>query len=143
MNSGHTPHGSGFSFIDQFTLSDAKDSLIAKKWLDPAMPFFADHFPNNPLMPGVLLIECAAQACGILWSALTPDDSNTLTMLAQVQQFKIKQSAFPNQTLEIHAALQRDFGTLAQFAVTLSFEKNELAAGVLILGRKTLTPLPV
>lgn len=143
MKSHLTPHGSGFSFIDEFILSDSKGSLTAKKWLDPEMPFFVDHFPNNPLMPGVLLIECAAQACGILWSAHAPDDSHLLTMLAQVQQFKIKQSAFPNQTLEIHAALQRDFGNLAQFEVALFFEKNELAVGVLILGRKTSTPLPV
>ena len=89
-------------------------------------------------MPGVLLIESAAQACGILWSAIQAEDTQ-LTMLAQVQQFKIKKSVFPSEILEIRATLQRDFGALAQFEVVLSVEHSEVAGGVLILGRKALT----
>src|ERR1039457_2659280 len=62
-----TPHGPGFSFIDSFEIIESQKRGRGRKWLDPAAPFFADHFPGNPLMPGVLLIECAAQAAGVLW----------------------------------------------------------------------------
>ncbi|MDZ4789347.1 MAG: FabA/FabZ family ACP-dehydratase [Blastochloris sp.] len=137
MISAHTPHGSGFSFIDSFQLSDDIQSIIARKRLDPSMPFFADHFPEQPLMPGVLLIESAAQACGILWGALAAEEKNQLTMLAQVQQFKIKKTVFPNEHLDIQATLQRDFGSLAQFEVSLSVQSVEVATGILVLGRKT------
>jgi 3-hydroxyacyl-[acyl-carrier-protein] dehydratase len=132
-----TPHGPGFSFVDTYQVSDDKTSLTASKHLDPSMPFFADHFPGQPLMPGVLLIESAAQACGILWSSLQTETAGQLTMLAQVQQFKIKRPVFPLDTLEMKVTLQRDFGALAQFEVSLSVQANEVASGVLILGRKS------
>ena len=64
-----TPHGPGFSFLDAFEVIGAGREGRGRKWLDPQMPFFADHFPGRPLMPGVLLIECAAQTawepCGL------------------------------------------------------------------------------
>jgi len=135
MNTSPTPHGPGFSFVDTYQLSEDKQSILAVKKLDPSMPFFADHFPGLPLMPGVLLIETAAQVCGILWSAIQPEDSQ-LTMLAQVQQFKIRKSVFPSEILKIKASLQRDFGTLAQFEASLVVGEDEVAAGILILGRK-------
>ncbi|MEZ5404903.1 MAG: hypothetical protein R3F23_01650 [Verrucomicrobiia bacterium] len=62
-----TPHGPGFSFVDSFVWDDSQKQLTAKKWLDPKLSFFADHFPEKPLMPGVLLVECAAQTAGVLW----------------------------------------------------------------------------
>jgi 3-hydroxyacyl-[acyl-carrier-protein] dehydratase len=135
MNPSPTPHGPGFSFIDTYQLSEDQQSLRATKRLDPHMPFFADHFPGQPLMPGVLLIEAAAQACGILWSLFQAEVPTQLTMLAQVQQFKIKKPVFPQDLLEMKVSLQRDFGHLAQFEVSLQVQHDEVAAGVLILGR--------
>src|SRR5258707_15542832 len=65
-----TPHGPGFSFLDSFEITVAGREGLGRKWLDPRLPFFADHFPGRPLMPGVLLIECGAQTAGVLWWAV-------------------------------------------------------------------------
>ena len=59
-----TPHGPGFSFLDSFEILEPGKRGRGRKWLNPKLAFFADHFPGNPLMPGVLLVECAAQAAG-------------------------------------------------------------------------------
>lgn len=62
------PHRQPFLLIDRvlsYTL-DPETTLTAIKNVTINEPFFPGHFPGNPIMPGVLIIEALAQACGIL-----------------------------------------------------------------------------
>jgi 3-hydroxyacyl-[acyl-carrier-protein] dehydratase len=128
-----TPHGPGFSFVDQFEIIESQKSGRGTKWLDPKSSFFKDHFPGNPLMPGVLLIECAAQAAGCLWQS--GKDGSSELRLVQVNQFRFKQAVLPGQTLRIEVILEKDFGSLAQFQSILSVDDVEVAAGNIMLGK--------
>jgi 3-hydroxyacyl-[acyl-carrier-protein] dehydratase len=128
-----TPHGPGFSFVDSITLDDSKNRLVAKKWLDPQLLFFADHFPGKPLMPGVLLIECAAQACGALWGSQQQQKQPQPYALAQVLQFRFIKPVFPSETLFIEVELEKDFGPLAQFLAVIKVEGNLVAEGKIVL----------
>src|SRR5271154_3670702 len=101
-----TPHGPGFSFLDAFEVTVADREGRGRKWLDPKLPFFADHFPGEPLMPGVLLIECGAQAAGALWASTLAADTPSRFVLAQVTQFKIQRPVQPGETLETTVALE-------------------------------------
>src|SRR5213593_2822301 len=121
-----TRHGPGFSFLDSIEIESNR--AHGKKWLDPASPFFADHFPGRPLMPGVLLIECAAQAAGALWK-------QEQAFLANVQQFRFLKPVLPGQTVEVEVALEKDFGALAQFDVILSVAQEAVAQGKLTMSR--------
>ena len=129
-----TPHGPGFSFLDGFEIVRPEAEGRGRKWLDPAMPFFADHFPENPLMPGVLLIECGAQAAGALLASILCSPPGTRFVLAQVVQFKILQPARPNQIIETTVVLENRFEALAQFSVVLEADKIEVARGRIVLG---------
>lgn len=132
-----TPHGKGFSFIDTFTIVEPGKKIHATKWLDPALPFFADHFPGEPIMPGVLLIEAAAQTAGGIWKSHHHTEKPIRYLLAQVNQFKITRSVFPGQTLEIVVELIKDLGMLAQFSAILKEGGKIVAQGNIVLSQKT------
>ena len=124
-----TTHGPGFSFVDSFEIIEPGKRGRGRKYLDPALPFFAHHFPGNPVMPGVLLIECAAQTAGVLWQ------QSGGAYLASVGQFRFRKPVLPGQTLEIEVVLGKEMGAFAQFEATLRVGETVVTQGELTLSR--------
>jgi 3-hydroxyacyl-[acyl-carrier-protein] dehydratase len=136
MNDALTPHGPGFRFIDTVRMVEPGKTLRAAKWLDPELSFFADHFPGEPLMPGVLLVESAAQAAGVLWGSVHGGAPRRYA-LAKVVQFKMQKPVPPGRMLQIEVTLEKDFGALAQFEATLSVADDVIAVGKIVLSDST------
>lgn len=130
-----TPHGPGFQFVDSLEVLEKGKKVRTKKTLHPDLPFFKDHFPGEPLFPGVLMIESAAQAAGCVWGSIASSTDHERYAIARVQQFQIKHPAFPTQTLTIEATLEKDFGTLGQFQVEISVDHQLIAQGTIVLSR--------
>lgn len=70
------PHREPFLFIDEVIDIKGTEKVIAIKEFNKNESFFAGHFPENPVLPGVLLIEAMAQASIILYSLNKPDIAN-------------------------------------------------------------------
>jgi 3-hydroxyacyl-[acyl-carrier-protein] dehydratase len=134
MNQPLTPHGPGFRFIDRFERSDNQRGT-AWKHLDPDAPFFADHFPGRPLMPAVLLVECAAQAAGVLWMSES-DQPDTPLFLASIDQFRVLGPVSPGMTIQTAVTLVKELGPLAQFEAECCVDHQPVARGRLMLSRQ-------
>ena len=115
--------------MDSFDVLEPGKRGRGRKWLDPAAPFFADHFPGQPVMPGVLMVECAAQTAGVLWR---PEGG---AYLAAVNQFRFRRPVLPGQTLEIEVTLEKELGAFAQFDAVLRVGETVVAQGKLTLSR--------
>jgi 3-hydroxyacyl-[acyl-carrier-protein] dehydratase len=135
-----TPHGPGFSFLDALEILEPGKRARGRKHLAASHPVFADHFPGNPLWPGALLIECAAQAAGAFWQQTAQRPPLEPVYLAAVQQFRFHATARPGDTIHVEIELQKEFGALAHFAVTLRAGQTRIAEGKLTLSRPTVPP---
>ena len=97
------PHKPPFLFLDR-CLTCTEEGAIAEKYFGPEEPFFQGHFPDWPLVPGVILIESMAQTLAY-WAAFTRPDLRLL--LAGVEDCKFRRSVQPGQTVRFSVQLER------------------------------------
>jgi beta-hydroxyacyl-ACP dehydratase FabZ len=79
-------------------------------------PFFAGHFPDFPVMPGVMIIEAMAQVAGILVLNSIPDRKNKLVLLAAVNEAKFRRPVVPGDQLRIEMKVLRRKATIAKMS---------------------------
>ena len=94
-----------FSMLDRIATRDA-ETLVAEATLPDASPIFEGHFPGFPLLPGVLMIECMAQAGG--WLMLARQNFARMPLLAKVGTAKLRGMLRPGARLSISARLTHD-----------------------------------
>ncbi len=98
------PHRPPFLLIDRILeLSDTH--VVGVKNVSMNEPFFVGHFPEAPVMPGVLQIEAMAQCGGVLVLNTVPDPENYLTYFMKMDNVKFKQKVLPGDTLIFKAEL--------------------------------------
>jgi len=113
----HLPHRYPFLLIDRVTEFNAGESLVGIKNVTYNEPFFQGHFPQRPVMPGVLILEAMAQATGLL-AFRTLDrkaERETLYFLVGMDKVRFKQPVEPGDQLVISARLRRTRRGIWQF----------------------------
>jgi len=105
------PHRPPFLWLDRVVeLTDQR--VRAEKFIDPALDVFRGHYPDYPLLPGVLLCEAIFQA-GALLIAESSAGEGTVTgvpVLARIQGAKFKREVRPGDTLVIEAGIREKLG---------------------------------
>lgn len=98
------PHRPPFLLVDKIMKVDA-DSVVGIKNVTMNEPFFVGHFPSEPVMPGVLIIEAMAQCGGILTLNSVPDPENYSTYFVKIDGVKFKRKVVPGDTLQFELKL--------------------------------------
>ena len=97
------PHRPPFLLVDRIFHCDSS-SVAGIKNVTMNEPFFVGHFPEEPVMPGVLIVEAMAQCSGIMVLSNVPDPENYSTYFMKIDGVKFKRKVVPGDTLqfEIH-----------------------------------------
>jgi UDP-3-O-[3-hydroxymyristoyl] N-acetylglucosamine deacetylase / 3-hydroxyacyl-[acyl-carrier-protein] dehydratase len=100
------PHRYPFLLIDRVTsFDDVNDTLIAYKNVTINEPFFNGHFPDKPVMPGVLILEALAQTGGLLLFKKFPDVYGKLAFFMGIKNAKFRKPVFPGDQLIMEVKL--------------------------------------
>jgi len=103
----YLPQRYPFIFIDKVIFLEPKNKIIAIKNISLNEPYFSGHFPDNPIMPGVLILEALAQASIILAKKSVDNfDKDSLHVFAGIDKARFKKLVVPGDILELHV----DFG---------------------------------
>lgn len=98
------PHRDPFVWVSRIVACDPACSIVAEFDVDSSLPLFAGHFPGNPVLPGVLIMEALAQAscCYIMAS---PRYAGCLGLFAAMDNVKFRRQVLPGETLRLESTL--------------------------------------
>ena len=105
------PHRQPFLLVD--TIEELTPGLraVGKKCVSYNEPFFAGHFPKEPVMPGVLIIEAMAQA-GAVAILSKPENKGKTAYFAGISQAKFKQKVVPGDVLTLELEIIKEKGPI-------------------------------
>jgi 3-hydroxyacyl-[acyl-carrier-protein] dehydratase len=127
------PHGPEFHFVNRLLELDPGKSGVGEYRVRGDEPFLRGHFPGDPLMPGVLLVEAAAQLAGVVAQSdpvIPPLAGLKLTALRAV---KILGTARPGETLRIEARVVGRLGNLIQAQAIASVNGHTVLQAEVVL----------
>lgn len=113
----YLPHRYPFLMIDRVISCERGKSIVAIKNVTSNEPYFQGHFPGNPVMPGVMIVESLAQAAGILSFLTVKHDPNRnlLYYLVGVDRARFKKPVIPGDQLRLDVTMGGMVRGIAKF----------------------------
>lgn len=99
------PHRPPFLFVDRALEMD-ETSIVAEKFLAPDLDFFKGHYPDFPVMPGVLTLESLFQAGAILLSKQMGESMEGVPVLTRIRDAKFKKMIRPGDTITLEVRIE-------------------------------------
>jgi 3-hydroxyacyl-[acyl-carrier-protein] dehydratase len=130
------PHRYPFLLVDQVTEIVPGEKGTGIKNITGNEPFFTGHFPEEPVVPGVLIVEACGQLAGLVrmnQQDNLPLEKPKIEYLASIQKFNFKQKVYPGDQLILQAFNFIKVGQLLQVNVRALVKTTLVAEGVLIL----------
>lgn len=98
---------------------------------------FAGHFPDNPLVPGVILTEALAQTAGIAAGSAHARNARPFFLLSAIRAMKFLRAVRPEERIVLRARKIGEIGDLLQFEVEALTDGQQVASGELVLSKAT------
>jgi len=125
------PHREPFLLIDRVTELEPGVRAVAEHLFTGDEWYFAGHFPGNPIVPGVILVESCAQTATVMAMAL-PEYRDGLGLFAGIEEMRFKRMVKPGDTARFEATFEKMRRGFARVAVRTMIG-DELAAEGIIL----------
>ena len=109
------PHRPPFLWVDSIISFDSK-TIVTEKYISPDLDFFKGHYPDYPIMPGVLLCEAVFQTGALFMAKMLQDSENTsetagkAPVLTRIKGAKFKREVKPGDTIRMHVTLDENIG---------------------------------
>ncbi|MDX1563906.1 MAG: phosphopantetheine-binding protein [Phycisphaeraceae bacterium] len=123
------PHGPGFRFVSRLSEWQGGSHGSGVWELSGQEPFFADHFPGRPLVPGVLLTEALAQLSGLVAFAGSDDGKPARPAQLAHSDIRFLKPVEPPVQVELISRLDKTLGDLRQFSVQAKVDGEPVAEG--------------
>jgi beta-hydroxyacyl-ACP dehydratase FabZ len=125
------PHRYPMLLVDRIEELE-EERIVGIKNVTVNEPFFVGHFPEFPVMPGVLIIEAMAQVAGVLVLSQIPDRATKLVLLASVDEAKFRKPVRPGDRLLIEMKLIKRKATIAKMSGTASVDGSVVAEAIMM-----------
>lgn len=132
------PHRYPFLLVDRVLAFEAGKRLTALKNITFNEPFFQGHFPGNPVMPGVLILEALAQACGLLvqMTAAERPDTQPLFYLVKIDKARFSQIVRPGDQLILEVEQKRMVMKMGQFLCAAKVDGKVVASAEVLCAER-------
>ena len=127
------PHRYPFLLIDRVVEVEPGKRVLCYKNVSGNEQFFQGHFPDRPVMPGVLVIEALAQAGGVL-TQMTHGGGieGRLSYLVKVDNAKFSSMVVPGDRLDLEVELKREIRNMVQYVGTASVDGKQVACAEIL-----------
>jgi len=134
----HLPHRYPFLLVDRVTECRPGEFLQAYKNVTYNEPYFTGHFPQKPIMPGVLIMEALAQATGILAFRTVEQkpDGNSIYYLVGIDNARFKQPVGPGDQLILEVEFIKSMRGVWKFNGTARVDDKVVASAVLMCAER-------
>ena len=129
------PHAFPFRMIDRILEIEPGRRAIVCKNVSVDEPFLQGHFPKEPVLPAVLILEAMAQTGGLAFQSLSGKEEGGLPALARVDEFRLKKKVIPGDRMILEAEIQHIFSHLAKVKVLARVEGEIVAEGIVVLAK--------
>ena len=126
------PHRYPFILIDRIEITNPGERLVALKNLTINEPFFQGHFPGQPVMPGVLIVEAFGQAAAALTAHGLDKETyeNKLVYLMNVEKARFRNPVLPDCRLELYIEAVRSHGRVWKYKGVATVDNIKMADAV-------------
>ena len=128
------PHSFPFRMVDRILEIDPGKRAIALKNVSIDEPYFLGHFSNEPIMPGVLILEALAQTGGLAFQSSFEREEG-MPFLARIDEFRLKRKVIPGDQIILEAEIIHVFSHLAKVKVLARVGGETIAEGILVLAK--------
>ncbi len=121
------PHRYPFLLVDRIVEMEAQKRIVGIKNVSINEPFFQGHFPDHPIMPGVLIIEAMAQTAGVLSLKMVEDPASKVIYFMSIDKAKFRHPVYPGDQLRLELEVIKIRVPIMKFSGNAFVEEKKVA----------------